>query len=205
MIKNIIFDLGGVIINYDKNKIINEFAKTDEEKNYLMEKNFKAPEWEKCDLGKITNKEACDLINNRENNIYLEMTKDFWQRWYKTQNINEEVVEIAKKLKSKGYNLYVLSNMANSTYEYFRAHEFFKLCTGIIISAQEHVKKPNEKIFNILLNRYNLIADECLFIDDDDTGKSYENANRLGIQGRRVIPNRSEDIRKELGEYGIKI
>lgn len=203
MIKNIIFDLGNVIINYDQQKIIDRFAKNDEEKEYLMEKNFKAPEWERIDLGEITNSEAIDIINKRENYKYEELTKEFWENWYKSQKINEDIVEIARKLKDKGYNIYVLSNMASATFEYFKNIDFFELCSGIIISAQEHVKKPNEKIFNILLERYQLKAEECLFLDDDDTNRSYEIANRLGILGRRVIPNDCNDICNELKEFNI--
>jgi putative hydrolase of the HAD superfamily len=205
MIKNIIFDLGNVIINYDQQTIINRFAKTNEEKEYLMEDNFKAPEWKKIDLGEINNDEAIESINKRHNNKFAELTDDFWHNWFKMQKINEDVVELAKQLKDKGYNIYVLSNMANATYNFFKGHAFFKLCNGIIISAQEHIKKPDERIFNILLDRYNLKVEECLFIDDDDTNRSYETANKLGILGRRVIPNDCNDIKKELEEFNIQV
>lgn len=205
MIKNIIFDLGNVIINYDQQAIINRFAKTNEEKEYLMEDNFKAPEWKKLDLGEINNDEAVEIINKRHNNKFAKLTDDFWHNWFKMQKINEDIVDIAKTLKQKGYNIYVLSNMANATYNFFKGHAFFKLCNGIIISAQEHIKKPDERIFNTLLDRYNLKAEECLFIDDDDTNKSYETANKLGILGRRVIPNDCNDIRKELEEFNIQV
>lgn len=205
MVKNIIFDLGNVIINYDQQAIINKFAKNDEEKEYLMECNFKAPEWKKIDLGEINNDEAIEIINQRHNYKYAELTTNFWHNWYKMQNINEDIVSIAKKLKHKGYNIYVLSNMANATYNFFKNHDFFKLCNGIIISAQEHLKKPDERIFKILLDRYNLIAEECLFIDDDDTNKSYETANKLGILGRRILPNDYIDIMRELEEYNVNV
>lgn len=76
MIKNIIFDLGNVIINYDQQKIIDRFAKNDEEKEYLMEKNFKAPEWKRIDLGEITNSEAIEIINVRENYKYSKLTEN---------------------------------------------------------------------------------------------------------------------------------
>ena len=205
MVKNIIFDLGNVIINYNQQDIINRFAKTNEEKEYIMEKNFKSPEWQRCDLGEITNEEASEIINNRENNKYYELTINFWQDWYKSQKINEDVVDLARELKNKGYNIYVLSNMANPTYNYFSGHEFFSLCSGVIISAQEHLKKPDERIFNVLLSRYNLKPEECVFIDDDDTGRSFETANRMGILGRRVLPNDSDDMRKELKEFGVNL
>lgn len=148
------------------------------------------------DLGDITNEDAIKIINKRNNYRYEKLTNDFLCEWYKTQPINRNVVNLAIQLKSNGYNLFVLSNMANPTYEYFKNDEFFSLCTGIIISAQEHVKKPNEKVYRILLDRFNLKADECLFIDDDDSGKNYETANCIGINGRRVKPNDVNDIKK---------
>ena len=55
------------------------------------------------------------------------------------------------------------------------------------------------------MDRYNLNAEECLFIDDDDSGKNYETANRIGIKGRRIIPNKAEDVKKLLIEFNIKI
>ena len=106
MIKNIIFDLGNVIINYDQQKIIDRFAKNDEEKEYLMEKNFKAPEWKRIDLGEITNSEAIEIINVRENYKYSKLTENFWQNWYKEQKINDDIVEVAKKLKDSPVSNY---------------------------------------------------------------------------------------------------
>ena len=204
MIKNIIFDLGNVIINYNQDNIINHFTDKPEEKEYIMEKIFKSPEWMKIDLGEISLDEAATLVNERENYKYKDLTNDFWINWFKTQPINEDTVNLARRLKEKGYNLFVLSNMGDACYEYFSTQDFFKLCNGIVISAKEHVKKPDERIFNTLLGRYNLIAEECLFIDDDDTNRSYETANRLGIQGRRVIPNNVEDIKKLLKEFSVE-
>ena len=94
--------------------------------------------------------------------------------------------------------------MANQTYEYFKNDEFFSLCTGIVISAHEHVKKPDEKVYRILLDRDNLKAEECLFIDDD-SGKNYETANKIGIKGRRIMPNEAEDVKRLLLEFNINI
>ena len=95
--------------------------------------------------------------------------------------------------------------MAPLTYEYFKNDEFFSLCTGIIISAHEHLIKPDEKVFRLLLNRYNLNAEECLFIDDDPSEENYKKANEIGIKGRRIVPNQAEDVRKLLLEFGIEI
>mgnify|MGYP004457373965 FL=1 len=205
MIKNIIFDLGNVIINYNQKKIINNFTEKEEEIKYIYDEIFHAPEWTLMDLGDITNDEAIEIINKRNEFKYEKLTQEFLHEWYKKQPINRDIVEIAKILKNNGYNLFVLSNMANQTYEYFKNDEFFSLCTGIVISAHEHVKKPDEKVYRLLLDRYNLNAEECLFIDDDDSGKNYETANKIGIKGRRIMPNQAEDVKKLLLEFNMKI
>ena len=205
MIRNIIFDLGNVIINYNQEQIINNFTKKEEEIKYIYDEIFHAPEWELMDLGNITNDEATEVINKRNKFKYQKLTDNFLHEWYKKQEINRDIVEIAKKLKKNGYKLFVLSNMANLTYEYFKNDEFFSLCTGIIISAHEHLIKPDEKVFRLLLDRYKLNAEECLFIDDDPSEQNYKTANKIGIQGRRIIPNQAEDVRKLLLEFNIEI
>lgn len=205
MIRSIIFDLGNVIINYNQEQIINNFTKKEEEIKYIYDEIFHAPEWELMDLGNITNDEAIEVINKRNEFKYQKLTDNFLHEWYKEQEINRDIVEIAKKLKRNGYKLFVLSNMANLTYEYFKKDEFFSLCTGIIISAHEHLIKPDEKVFRLLLDRYKLNAEECLFIDDDPSEQNYKTANKIGIQGRRIIPNQAEDVRKLLLEFNIEI
>ena len=205
MIRNIIFDLGNVIINYNQEQIINNFTKQEEEIKYIYDEIFHAPEWELMDLGNITNDEAIEVINKRNEFKYQKLTDNFLHEWYKEQEINRDIVEIAKKLKRNGYKLFVLSNMANLTYEYFKKDEFFSLCTGIIISAHEHLIKPDEKVFRLLLDKYKLNAEECLFIDDDPSEQNYKTANKIGIQGRRIIPNQAEDVRKLLLEFNIEI
>ena len=205
MIKNIIFDLGNVIINYDQDKIINNFTIDEDEKIFIKEKIFKSPEWKLLDLGQITNNAAIEEIQKRNDIKYNKLINIFLHEWYKTQPINEDIVEIAKKLKERNYNIYVLSNMAKETYEYFKNIDFFKVCNGIVISSHENTIKPDERIFNILLTRYKLNPKECLFIDDDDTNKSYDTANKIGILGRRVKPNSKKDIIKMLNEFNVKI
>ena len=205
MIKNIIFDLGNIIINYNQDKIINNFTIDEDEKIFIKEKIFKSPEWKLLDLGQITNNDAIEKIQKRNDIKYNKLINIFLHEWYKTQPINEDIVEIAKKLKERNYNIYVLSNMAKETYEYFKNIDFFKVCNGIVISSHENVKKPDERIFNTLLTRYKLNPKECLFIDDDDTNRSYEAANKIGILGRKVEPNDKQDIIKLLKEFDITL
>ena len=205
MIKNIIFDLGNVIIKYDNLSTMWSFTDNKEIAENLIKYIFKSEEWKLLDLGNITKEDAILKIQNRVPKVYKSLIKEVIENRTKYLKINKETIEIAKKLKEKEYKIFVLSNMATYTYEYFKDNEFFNICDGIVISAYEHIKKPDEEIFKRILKRYNLIPEECLFIDDDDTKESLKTANNLGIKGRRVLPNDSKDVLKLLEEYNINL
>ena len=65
--------------------------------------------------------------------------------------------------------------------------------------------KPEKECYEILLNKYSLVPEECLFIDDDPSEQNYKTANKIGIKGRRIIPNQSEDVKKLLVEFEVEI
>ena len=204
-IKNIIFDLGNVILQCSTIETMYNFTASKEMAEKLITYIFKSEEWKLLDLGNISKEEAILRIQERVADQYKPLIKEVMDNRAKYLKLNKDTIEIAKKLKDIGYKIYVLSNMSTFTYEYFKDNEFFKLCNGIVISAYEHIKKPDEEIFKRLLDRYKIVPEECLFIDDDDTGRSFETANALGINGRRVLPNDSEDVLKLLEEYNIKL
>lgn len=208
MIKNIIFDLGNVIVQNPNIDTVKKFFK--EEKDAITFNNyiFKSEFWKMMDLGKITNLEIAYLIKQKklvDVTDYNEI-KDFMLNWFTKCNINKKTMEIGKKLKQKGYKIYILSNMSKATFEYFsKKYEFFSMVDGEIVSAYEGIKKPDSKIFELLLERYSLNAEECLLIDDDDTNKTLEVANFIGINGRRVNSNDSDDVIELLKENNIEI
>ena len=83
MIENIIFDLGNVIINYNQKHIIDSFTNKEDEVKYIYDEIFHAPEWTLMDLGDITNEQAIETINKRNNFKYEKLTQDFLREWYK--------------------------------------------------------------------------------------------------------------------------
>ena len=205
MIRNIIFDLGNVIIKGSNVETLMHFTNDEKIAEDLIQYIFKTEEWKLLDLGNISKEEAIKQMQKKAPKQYEFLIEEVMNKRCEYLVLNKDTIEIAKKLRKKGYHIYVLSNMAAHTYEYFQEIDFFKLCDGIIISAYEHLVKPDEKLFKTLLNRYHLKPEECLFIDDDDTGKSLETANRLGILGRKVKPNDSQDVLILLKEYEIEI
>lgn len=208
MIKNIIFDLGNVVIPNPKMEVVKKFFRDEKDAQVFNNYIFKSKYWEMMDLGKMTNEEVANkIIENKLVDVSnYEEVRNFMMKWFSKRSLNEDVVELVKKLKLNGYKVYILSNMASSTYEYFKEKsDFFDIVDGTVVSAYEGVKKPDNKIFEILLDRYKLDAEECLLIDDDDTNKTLEVANSLGIKGRKVLPNNVQDIKKLLQENDVRI
>lgn len=206
MIKNIIFDLMNVIIKKDCNiKTLMHFTNDVNKAEDLQKYIYKTEEWKLLDLGNISHEQAIKDMQRKAPKEYSELIKEVMNNRCQYFTINEGTVNIAKTLKEKGYHIYVLSNMSEYAYTCFKDIDFFKLCDGIMISAYEHLVKPDEKIFTTLLDRYHLKSEECLFIDDDDTGRSLETANKLGILGRKVKPNDSQDVLALLEEYKVEI
>ncbi len=208
MIKNIIFDLGNVIVQNPSINLVKEFFIEEKDAITFNEYIFKSDFWKMLDLGKMDNIEVANIIREQKlvNVKNFDEVTNFMLNWFSKCNVNIETMKIGKLLKQNGYQIYILSNMAKRTYEYFSSkYDFFHIADGTIISAYEGIKKPNQKIFEILLERYSLISEECLLIDDDDTNKTLEVANTIGIKGRRVNANDFQDVKKLLIENNIDI
>lgn len=201
--KNIIFDFGNVIITFDEAKVVSKFTQEKEKQQFLINNVIHSPEWlvyGLIDTGYITNEEMIDLINDRTNNQYCDLVTNFIRNYYKYMYIQEEVIEIIKELKKKGYKIYLLSNTNKLMYEkYIKNIE--SLFDGIVLSYTIHKLKPYEAIYNKLLNKYNITPEESLFIDNNKA--NMETANRLKINGRIVKSDDVNDIKLVLKEFKI--
>ena len=206
MIQNIIFDLGNVIVKNPSIETVNAFLKDKNEAIKFNDYIFKSEFWELMDLGQISNLEVANKI--KENRLIdiknYDEVEMFMTNWFTECNVNNETMKLGIGLKEKGYNIYILSNMAKDTFKYFSSkYEFFNIVNGAVISGYEGVKKPDKRIFEILINRYSLNPNNCLLIDDDDTNKTIEVANSLGIKARKVSANDVNDVKKLLFENNI--
>ena len=163
--KNIIFDIGNVLLEF---KPFEYLLSLYDEKTMgdLMTIIFSSDEWVELDLGNMTIDEVKAIFCQR-NPQYTKEIHHVLDHWSEMLTLIEENVSLIPKLKEKGYNLYLLSNFHDASFqEMYNKHAFFQYFDGKIISAYEHVIKPDEKIYRLLLEKYNLVADECLFIDD---------------------------------------
>ena len=201
--KNIIFDFGNILITFNDREIVSKFTSIKEEQDFLIENCIYSPEWVKfglIDSGYISFSEAVTLINDRTNNKYKNLVNDFMLNYYKYMHIQKELINIIKKLKEKGYKIYMLSNTSDFMYKTF-IKDIEYLFDGLVLSYQIHKIKPYTAIYEHLINTYHLNPEESLFLDD--RLDNIETANKLGIKGRQLKEDNIEDIKQVLKEYNI--
>ena len=160
-IKNIVFDLGGVVFARDPRKFEPEFIKFF---SYILLP--KMPEfWEEYDRGVITYEEVIESLAEY-NNCDRELAASNLHRSILTQEAIPATKALIESLKAAGYNLYVLSNMSKEFIEFLREQEVYQNFDGEVVSCEEHIVKPDPVIYRTLTTRYDLDPAETIFIDD---------------------------------------
>ncbi len=190
MIKNIILDVGGIFFD-DSKQNIEKLLNKNSDNIYKLAygKDFK-----KCLLGEITvEKHINNLKGEKEfNDISYILKKENLVDSYPLMKTNFEYI---KKLKNKGYKLFLLTNITEDSYNYINdLININKVFAGGIYSYQEGVVKPNHDIYNLLINRFNLNKDETVFFDDK--AKNVLAAKEVGIKS--YVFNSIEDIENVL-------
>lgn len=199
MIKNIVFDFGGVLMDWDPRYFFRNYFNDDEKMEYFL-KNIAVDEWNiEQDRGR-TLKEGTEILVKQHPEWEKEI-RAYYDNW--TTMLRSDIpknVEILKQLQGK-YNLYGLTNWSEETFPYaLENYEFFKIFEGkIVVSGTEKLIKPDKEIFEVLLNRYDLKAEECIFIDDN--AKNIETAKRLGFETIHIKPE--TDLGSELKNLEI--
>lgn len=159
--KNVVFDLGGVVFARDPRKFEPEFIKFF---SYILLP--KMPEfWEEYDRGVVTYDQVIDSLAEY-NHCDRELAATNLRRSILTQEAIPATEALISDLKSAQYKLYVLSNMSLEFIEFLRKQNVYSYFDGEVVSCEEHIIKPDPKIYHTLTNRYDLDPAETLFIDD---------------------------------------
>lgn len=200
MIKNVIFDIGNVLLSFDPIKYVK--SKVDEEKvEEIYESIFKSEEWPMLDRGTITEEAAkANIINRKiENEEFVNLV---FQDWYDILAPIESSVEILRKLKEKGYKVFYLSNFHLAAFEYVtKKHDFFELFDGGVVSYKEKLLKPEKEIYEKIIHLYELTPSESIFIDD--TKENVVEAMKHGING--IVLENPKDLGAELEKFHVSI
>lgn len=180
MIKNIVLDMGNVLLDYNPDVSLDRFCPDEEAKKIIRRELFGGPEWAMGDRGEIADSERYERVAPRVPEKYREALKNCAMYWDICMMPVDGAMDFCEYVRSKGYKLYVLSNASDKFYEYFPNFAPIKYFDGVVVSADEGVTKPDRRIYEIFLERFALKPEECLFIDDRED--NVEGARAAGMQ-----------------------
>ena len=201
-IETIIFDLGGVLVDWNPEYVyLNEFN-GDRKKMQWFFDNICTSSWNEEQDGGYP---MADATEERINLFpkYKKLIKMFYGRWEEMlKGEIGETVEILHKLKRKKYKLIALTNWSAETFPVaVKKFKFLKLFDGIVVSGKVKMLKPFPEIYNYTLKKYGLIANKRIFIDDRIS--NVDGAIKCGINGIQFVSPKNLII--ALKKYGIKI
>lgn len=199
MKKTIIFDFGGVLINWDPRHLYRKIFDDEAEMEWFLA-NVCTMDWNlRQDEGRPF-AEAVKLLQN-EHEKYSSHIQAYHTRWEEMlDGAIGDTVGVLYGLKEKGYTIYGLTNWSAETFpRALELFEFLHILDGIVVSGKEKLIKPNPAIFELLLQRYNLAAPDCVFIDDNAA-----NINTAKAMSFETIHFSTPDgLKKSLVELGV--
>lgn len=178
-IKNVIFDLGAVMFDWNPKAITENFTTDIDLQKRIQSQLYYHQDWVDFDCALITEEEATRRASERLE-ISISDTEKLFKQTKESLTLITNTLDVLKDVKNKKLKAYCLSNISPELFNHvYERHNLFELFDGIVTSGEENVGKPDKQIFEILLNRYELEAEECLFIDDSNANTS--TAAELGI------------------------
>ena len=179
MIKNIVFDLGAVVVDWDPGRLVREYTNREVNPQELFKNGFFDKYWPEFDRGTYSEEEIIEKMSQHSGYSIEGCTEAVTHIKHSLVDI-PRTVRLIEVLKKKGYRLFCLTNMSYEFYDYLKFRDVFANFEGQVVSAHESLIKPEAAIYQVLLSRYNLVPEETLFIDD--LKANIDAAERQGIQ-----------------------
>ena len=200
MVKNIIFDIGNVLADFCWRDFFAGFGYGEDTLEKLADATVRSSVWDEVDRGVWSDEELVEGFVRKDPSLETELRRIF-------ENVHGMVVKRdyaipwIKNLKEAGYRCYYLSNFSHKAHtECADALDFLEYMDGGILSYRDKVIKPDTAIYELLLDRYGLKAEECVFLDD--TEKNLVTAGEMGIH-TILFQNREQAV-KELAALGVR-
>lgn len=200
MIKNIIFDIGNVLMPFGYRPFFESFGYDEETVERLSKATAQSPDWNELDRGVLSYEEV--LRRFVENDSQLEeIIQRVFADLHGILGVYDYTESWIKQLKEAGYGVYYLSNFFQKADEDCKdLMGFLELTDGGILSYKDKITKPDRQIYELLLERFGLKAEECVFLDD--TKKNIDGARAVGIHG--ILFHDREQAVAELQKLGVK-
>lgn len=202
MIKNIVFDMGNVIIRFDPELFMVRLGLAEEDRKLLKRELFVSLEWSRMDRGSLTDEEAAEIVCRRVPERLHDAVRRLVGMWDRPILPVEGMYELVKELRGMGYGIYLLSNASFRQHDYWPRVPASKFFDGTLISADVKLVKPQPEIYRLLCDKFSLLPEECVFIDDSTSNA--EGAYFCGINAL-VFHGDAHEMRLKLNELGVKV
>ncbi len=199
-INTVIFDLGGVLIDWNPDYLYDKIFADEKEKRYFLSEICSMKWNEQQDAGRSL-AEATEILLEKHPEYKIEI-QAYYGRWIEMLGeLMHETVEILVDLHKKNtHKLYALTNWSAETFPYaLEKFDFLQLFEGVLVSGVENMKKPDPKIYQLLLDRYQIEAQQSVFIDD--SRKNIKGAEALNIHG--VHFQSAQQLKVELEKLSV--
>lgn len=179
MVKNVVFDLGGVVLDWNPKRILDTHFEDEALRERLLKEIFQHPDWLDLDRGTVSEAGLVERLSARLGRPPAEL-QALIESARTSLTVKPDTLALMRRLHEGDVPLYCLSNMAQSTYEYLRERfDYWQMFKGVVISGALKLIKPDPAIFEHLLETHGLKAGETVFIDD--SVKNVEGARACGL------------------------
>lgn len=182
MIKNIVFDMGKVLLNYDADRCCEQFLETPADREMMANYLFSSGEWIMLDMGVISEELGMERIKKRLPARLHEAADQCMKHWHEyCMWPVEGMKELVAELKQQGYGIYLCSNASLRMVTHRELIPGIEYFDGVLFSAEVLCMKPQKEMYEHLFSRFGLNPAECFFIDD--LGINIEGARACGMDG----------------------
>lgn len=202
MIRNIIFDMGNVLLRFDRQVFLNRLDVSEEEKQMLLKEVFLSREWVAMDAGTLREETAEPLMCARLPEHLHPAVHQLTSCWDQPILPMAGMYDLVRELKEAGYGIYLLSNASVRQHDYWPRVPGSEFFDGTLISADEKVMKPQPEIYRLCMERFGLLLEECVFIDDVQA--NVDGAASCGMGGI-LFQGDASMLRKGLQLAGVRI
>lgn len=200
MIRHIVFDMGQVLVQFSVGLFSERLRLSAEDAELIRREVLTTVEWVRMDRGTISDDDALARMCARLPQRLHDTAAYLVRRWNDPIAPVPGMADVARDLKAAGYDLYLLSNAATRQHTYWHDIPGSEYFSGTFISADYHLLKPEDAIYQAFFKKFGLKPEECLFIDDSAPNiEASENAGMAGI----VFHGDAARLRRQLAERGI--
>lgn len=202
MYKNVIFDFGGVVIDFNPRNFLMDHFMNKHAEEIVYDLTFGSQEWQDLDRGTVTRAVANRMMLENAAHVNREFeVQTVIEEWAGMLHTKKSTVKIMRELKAAGYRLFYLTNMATDIMDELRQREWFPLFEDGVASCDVHLCKPEPEIYTTLMQKCNLAYDESIFVDDSKINA--QAAYNLGITG--ILYKNPKSFQRALGACGIDL